>query len=529
LAMEVRRGRVLLEAGDTESARAAFEAALAQRPDDANALSAFADLCVAQRDWEAAEQALVRLARLLPSAEEQRDVYSRLGELYSKNLVNLSRAEVALKEVLKRAPDDVGTAERLVDVYKRQNDPARAIELQQELVRKSASPEEKRTRVIALAAIHEQTSHDNRKAEQTLEAARREFPQDVAVLRALAEFYTRHHQTPAFNILLDRAGADARRSLAAGRFSAGLFEVLGAIHDLRGKKDAARVTQAMLAALEGRPSDLRGAGDRAFDPRLDDVLAPEVLTSAMRALLARTGDALDAAVALDFRALRATAMSPESPIARIATATAQAAGLPAIQVLVSPKLGPTCLPAGSTLPTVVLGEALLQNERHTLFLVLRALKAVQARASAFMRTPGSELAVLVSAWLKVFNPTWQPQGVNPAAVNAMAGRIQAALPRNLDPQVGLLALEIAGNLGTQAAMLGSATIAWGNRVALLALGDPTTAIDSIATAVGVKGGAPTDPKERATWLSRAGEARDLVSFGVTDAFADARTRLGLSG
>jgi len=529
LAMEVRRGRVLLEAGDTESARAAFEAALAQRPDDANALSAFADLCVAQRDWEAAEQALVRLARLLPSAEEQRDVYSRLGELYSKNLVNLSRAEVALKEVLKRAPDDVGTAERLVDVYKRQNDPARAIELQQELVRKSASPEEKRTRVIALAAIHEQTSHDNRKAEQTLEAARREFPQDVAVLRALAEFYTRHHQTPAFNILLDRAGADARRSLAAGRFSAGLFEVLGAIHDLRGKKDAARVTQAMLAALEGRPSDLRGAGDRAFDPRLDDVLAPEVLTPAMRALLARTGDALDAAVALDFRALRATAMSPESPIARIATATAQAAGLPAIQVLVSPKLGPTCLPAGSTLPTVVLGEALLQNERHTLFLVLRALKAVQARASAFMRTPGSELAVLVSAWLKVFNPTWQPQGVNPAAVNAMAGRIQAALPRNLDPQVGLLALEIAGNLGTQAAMLGSATIAWGNRVALLALGDPTTAIDSIATAVGVKGGAPTDPKERATWLSRAGEARDLVSFGVTDAFADARTRLGLSG
>lgn len=528
LAMEVRRGRVLLEAGDTESARAAFEAALSQRPDDANALSAFADLCIAQRDWEAAEQALVRLARLLPSAEEQRDVYGRLGELYSKNLLNLSRAEVALKEVLKRAPDDVATAEKLVDVYKRQNDPARAIELQQELVAKSKSPEEKRARVIALAAIHEQTSHDNRKAEQTLEAARREFPQDVSVLRALAEFYTRHHQTPAFNILLDRAGADARRSLAAGRFSASLFEVLGAIHDLRGKKDAAHVTKAMLAALEGRPSDLRGAGDRAFDPRLDDVLAPEVLTSAMRALLLRTGDALDAAVALDVRALRATPLSPESPIARIAAATAQAAGLQGIQVFVSPKLGPTCIPAGSALPTIVLGEGALQNERHTLFLVLRALKAVQSRASAFARTPGGELAVLVSAWLKVFNPTWQPQGVNPGAVNSMIGRIQAALPRNLDSQVGMLAMEIAANLGTQAAMLGAATTSWGNRVAMLALGDPTTAIDAIATAVGVKGGAPTDPKERATWLSRAAEARDLVSFGVTDAFADARGRLGLS-
>jgi hypothetical protein len=75
-------------------------------------------------------------------------------------------------------------------------------------------------------------------------------------------------------------------------------------------------------------------------------------------------------------------------------------------------------------------------------------------------------------------------------------------------------------------MLGAATIAWGNRVALLAMGDPTAALDAIATASGVKGGAPTDPKERATWISRAAEARDLVGFGVTDAFAESRSRLG---
>ena len=100
LAMEVRRGRILLEVGDTEGARRAFESALAERPDDSAALSAFADLCVAQADWDAAEQALVRLARLLPTPEEQRDVYARLGELYSRHLLNLSRAEVALKEVL---------------------------------------------------------------------------------------------------------------------------------------------------------------------------------------------------------------------------------------------------------------------------------------------------------------------------------------------------------------------------------------------------------------------------------------------
>jgi predicted Zn-dependent protease len=286
LAMEVRRGRILLEVGDTDGARHAFQAALSQRPDDTGALSAFADLCVAQRDWEAAEQALVRLARLLPTPEEQRDVYARLGDLYAKHLLNLSRAEVALKEVLKRAPDDVATLERLVDVYKRQPDPARAIELQQELVGKAGSPEEKRRRSVELAIIYEQTAHDNRRAEQTLEAARRESPQDVSVLRALAEFYMRHQQTPAVNILLDRAGADARRALSGGRFSPALFEILAAVFELRGKKDASRVTQAMVAAIDGRAAELGGARERALDPRLDDVLAPEVLTPAMRALLA---------------------------------------------------------------------------------------------------------------------------------------------------------------------------------------------------------------------------------------------------
>jgi tetratricopeptide (TPR) repeat protein len=526
LAMEVRRGRVLLEVGDADGARQAFESALAERPDDSGALSAFADLCVSQRDWDAAEQALVRLARLLPTPEEQRDVYARLGELYSRHLLNLSRAEVALKEVLKRAADDVATMERLVDVYKRQNDPARAVELQQTLVGRAASPEEKRRRIVELAAIHEQTGHDNRRAEQTLESARREFPQDVVVLRALTEFYVRHHQTPAVNILLDRAGADARRALAAGRFAPGLFEVLATVFDLRGRKDAARVTAGMLAAFEGRPAELGGANERAFDPRLDDVLAPEVLTPAMRALLAKTGEALEAAAAIDLRAMRAAPMPTDTPVARLAAGVAAAIGLGGVQVLASPKLGATCIPVGSAPPTILVGESLAGGDRASAFIVLRALKLVRAKASAFGRTPPAELAVLVSAWLKCFNPGWQPQGINAAALNAAGGRVQAALPRNLDPDVGIIALEVAGALGTQAATLGPNALLWGDRVALLALGDPNAGLDAIATAGGQQG-APRDPAERATWIARTPEARDLVAFGVTDAFAEARARLGL--
>ena len=274
--------------------------------------------------------------------------------------------------------------------------------------------------------------------------------------------------------------------------------------DLRGKKDAARVTQAMLAAFEGRAAGVGGANERAFDPRLDDVLAPDVLTQAMRALLSKTGEALDVAAAIDLRALKAAPVPADSQVARLAIAVTHAWGLGPAQVLSSPKVGLTCLPVGSSPPTIVLGEALLGNERLAPFLVMRAVKLVCSRASAFGRTPPAELAVLVSAWLKCFNPTWQPQGINPAALNAAGGRIQNALPRNLDPDVGVIALEVAGGLG-----------------------DPNTALDAIAAAAGQAAGAPQDPAARATWIARTPEARDLVAFGVTDAFAEARARLGL--
>jgi hypothetical protein len=417
--------------------------------------------------------------------------------------------------------------ERLVDVHKRQNDPARAAELQQELVTRARSPEEKRKRLLDLSTIHEQTGHDNRRAEQVLEAARREFPQDVAVLRALVAFYTRCNQTAAVNVLLDRVGAEARRAVGAGRFTSGSFEIIAAIHELRGKNDAARVTQAVHAAVEGRPAELSGAGDKAFDPRLDDLLAPEVLTAAMRALLMKTGEALDMAAPVDLRSLRAVAVTPEASLARLAMDIGQSMGIGAVQVFVSPKLGASCLPVGSSPPAIVLGEAPAVAERAAAFMVLRALKLVRARASVFARTPPGELAVLVSAWLKCFNPGWQPQGIAASALNAAGGRLQAVLPRTLDPDVGVIALEVAGNIGTQAAALGPAAVAWANRTALLATGDPNAALDAIAASGGLPTGAPKDPKERATWLARSSEARDIVAFGVGDSFAEARGRVGV--
>jgi predicted Zn-dependent protease len=525
--MEVQRGLALAELGDEDGARESLETALKDEPDNVEALRALGDLCAKQGRWDAAEQAWVRLARLLPTPDEQRAVYARLGELYAVHAVNLSRAEVALKEVLKRAPNDAPTLERLVDVYRRQNDAARAVETQQQLIASAADSDARLKRLVELAAIYETVGRDVRKAEQTLESARKEFPIAVVALRALAEFYQRQRQMPAMHILLDRAAADARRAFAGGRFVPALFEVLSAVSELRGKKDAARVVAATLAAFEGEPSNLRGGELRALDPRLDDVVAPEVLGPALRALLFRTGDALDVAVPADLRAMRASPL-PAGALANMIAQAAGGVGFHSIQIFTSPTVGGACVPCASNPPAVVLGDFLVKQleDKPRAFLVIRALKLMLARASALTRASAAELPALVAAWFKAFNPSWVAPGVNTAALADFGRRLVPALPRHVDPDLGVIALEAAANLGANAPTLGAAALAWANRTALLAIGDPNAALDAIAWTQGAEC-APTGAEARAAWISRTVEARELIAYSVTDAYAEARARLGL--
>jgi tetratricopeptide (TPR) repeat protein len=538
VALEVELARALGEMGELAKAKNYLESALAQRPDHSTALGAMAELCAKEGDWAGAEQAYVRLARLLVTPEEQSAIYEKLGEIYVVHTVNLSRAEVAYKEVLKRNPGSIVTLEKLIDIYKRQGDLAKAVETQQQIVAEASDPAVRLQRLIDLSAIHETAARDARRAEQVLESARKEFPTSVVALRAMAEFYSRQRQMPAMQILLDRAASDARRSFAAGRFVTSLFEVLHAAYELRGRKDAARVVAATLAAVEGpngpgragatAAPEVMGAEARGVDPRLDDILAPEMVGPALRALLQHAGDTLDAVSPVDLRALRATPLVPGTPLGTTIGAVATVVGLGALQILVSPQLGRVALPLGSNPPALLVGEGLMgvTSERARSFVVVRAMKMILARGSSLLRGEPGDVGVLVSALFTAFNPSFTPQGVDAKRVSEMSRRIVPALPRNLDPTVGVIALEAAGTLGAQSAMLGGAIQAWANRVALLAVGDPNAALDAIAWARGEEA-APRGPEERAAWIARTTEARELMTFSVTDPYSEARSRLGL--
>jgi hypothetical protein len=529
--MEVLRGRALADVGDATAAKHALAAALEASPDHVEALTAFSEVAASEADWSGAEQAWIRLARLVSDSARQAEIYYRLGDLYDdgEKLPNPDRAELSYQEILKRLPADVKARERLVALYLRMGDGARAIEQQTVLINAAEQPEEKCRRTAELAEIYEQAG-DAKKAETTLLQARKTWPKDEVALAGLARFYLRTGQGPAAQVLLDRAVADARRALGTGRFEPYLFSTIATVADLRGRPDASRVAKAAVSALDGSDADVAGAGSAAGAMALDDLLAPEVMTPAFRDLLQQTGHMLDQEAPFDLNSVRATPLPPQqAELSDLIRTLGSTYGLHGLQAYVSNALGAVCVPASTNPPVLVLGQALVASPREDVraFLIHRALKILQTHGSALSRTAPIDLWPLVAAYLKAFNPSWTPQGVDPAKLTEFYGRVSRVVPKPLDPQVPLLAADVIGNIGNRASTLNTVINGWGNRAALLAVGDLNVAIQGIAWAGGHMNAPPANGKDRTTWIGRNAEARELVVFSVSDAYADARARLEL--
>ncbi len=530
VSIEVMRGQALAGVGEKQAAKQALAAALDANPEHAEALLAFADLCMEEGDWTAAEQSFIRLARHEGSPAKQAAIYAKLGALYDNQLPNPTRAELAYQEVLKRDPDNDEALERLVDVQIQLGEEQKAVELQQQLIDRATSDDQRRDRTLDLARVVERVSQDPSRALAILESARKAFGKDSRVLRAHAEFLQRRGEDRAMLVLLDRAAMDARRALSTGRFDTAFFETLATVCELRGAADGAAVAQATLAALRGEGAELSGAGPRAQDPRLDELLAPTALSTPIRMLLSKAGHVLDAAYPVDLRALRAAPLPTEQGALNThVEQVAEAFGINNIEVFSSPALGPICMPVSSFPARLVYGESLLNNPNQVAryFLLIRALKIIQLQAATLSRTAPIDLWPLMAGLLNIFAANWEPQGADPRKTAQASQRIRAAMTGTLDSDVPVLALEVIGSIGNRASQLGLATNQFGNRTALLAVGDPSAAMQGIALAAGQEKGLPGQENERIRWIVRSSEARDLAVFSVSDAYFQARQALDL--
>jgi hypothetical protein len=97
----------------------------------------------------------------------------------------------------------------------------------------------------------------------------------------------------------------------------------------------------------------------------------------------------------------------------------------------------------------------------------------------------------------------------------------------LPNDVPMLALEVVGSIGSRASQLATALNQWANRTALLAVGSPLTALRALALSASAE--LPPEGAERLRWIARHADARDLLTFSVSEQYAEARARAGVTG
>ena len=127
-------GRALADVGDAASAKRALAAALESNPGYVECSPPSPTSRPPIMTGGGAEQAWICLARLVPDPARQAEIYLRLGDVYDHHIPNAERAELSYNEILKRQPEDSRPRERLVALFQREGDHARALEQQTILI-----------------------------------------------------------------------------------------------------------------------------------------------------------------------------------------------------------------------------------------------------------------------------------------------------------------------------------------------------------------------------------------------------------
>jgi hypothetical protein len=430
-------------------------------------------------------------------------------------------------ELVRDNPDDLAARRRWIGELVQAGQLSEALEQQREIVTRCQGDDERRESLLELAALLQLLPDGSAEAAALLERAQRTWPEHPRVLAAQVDHERRSGNAAAARALLERAILGARSAALAGRLDPELFELLEIACRLNADPDGARLARAVLAGLAGHELQLGGAGSRAGHPRFDDVIAPALLSSGFRRLLYAAGAALERAYAVEPRSIAMTPL-PEPQVARV-RAIAAAFGLPDVRAAVAPDLGSDCVTLFAEPRWVVFGEALLAHEDPRLrdFCLLRALKLAQLNAAALCRLPPSELWAALAGFFACFAPAWDAEGADAQRLITARNRIRPHITAQLEPELMALTSALATHLMPQAADLGDALMCWASRVGLFGVGDFSVALAGLWHIERAGLLPPRDREGRTHWIAASPAARDLVGYGISEAYIEARRRAGL--
>ena len=530
------RAELCLELGQRQRARDSLSAALGLVPDSRDTLERLAKLSLEDDEWELAEGALIRWARLEREPSEQRFIFFSLGEIYREHRPDPQRAEASYARVLKIAPYDLAALDRIVDIFAATDRADEAVRALERMVEAEPNVLEKRTHRLRIGATLEQMGR-TRDAEAAFEATRRQAPTDIVAIEALADFFERQRATPAREMHLARAKEDFRRSIVTDPGNPALWTGFIRTLMLAQRRDPARCVASAGAALQiaeaqiGQPllpgGTVPGAGHAAGLEEVIDKVRPESLDRATLALFARADAAFEKAVPFDVRSLKLDrALAKDHPLRQEAVTAAANFGLPEPQVRLTAVAERACVPLSLSPPTLVVSTKLAEesNPRIRAFLFARAFAIASSHLSVALKTAAEDLGAAIAGLAHVQDADYAPEEMDLATLRALGQKVYKAVPRRDRADVSALALESCGRPGFNPSRIALDAASLGNRAALVATGDLAGAVDALMLLHGRRLAGTTI--ERVTMLTSFPEASELFHFALSEDYFEARAKTG---
>jgi tetratricopeptide (TPR) repeat protein len=520
--------------GNRVAALATLREALELAPEDLGVMRELVRLLDGEKDQRERAQVLLRIARLSREPLELRDVFMRLGEIYDGELPDPKRAEAAYQRALKLGPRHVPALEKLAALYLREGQSDQAETCLSRLVELAETHEERLAASLELSRAQEARG-DTRAAEETLDALRRKRPVDAEVLRVLADFYKRQGALSALAMHLNRATSDLRSVIEQEPNRSAEWLSLVQVLEDKHRPDAARVAAATaqacgvqserLKAKLNPEGDVPGVASAAFSELLDDLVFGEGMPPSTRIVFRHGAEALNKSAPFDPRAVGAERLDRRHPLRAVVTETARSAGAGDVEVFTSSQLPLAFVPIQDSPAQILVGQRLLESltRKEQIFLTARALKIARAHMSLTCRVRPEEMGLLLHGMIRSQFPGYVPEGVDLAAIEDMSRRLSKHLSKRVLPELTPHLMELMGAMDFDPARVYAVASTAGNRAGLLATGSAAAAFTALGKLAGLKPVAGADRE----LLDQVEEARDLLSFAISEAHFEARLRAGV--
>jgi len=540
---------------DLARARLELQAILQKEPQHARALGRLSDLEEQDGHDATVAELLIRRAFIERSPEQLRELFLRLGRIYTQRIPDPKRAVGAYVRVLQLDPNNREALDELSGLYLGLGETKSAISITERLVDSEPDPERRSHYHVRLGHLAER-ANDPRAVAFHLRRAAEEAPRDIEVMGELMRYLERTRDSVGRRAYLDRTASVLRAAVLADPADGPTIEALATVLRWRGRA-AAAAAAAELSALVRTWGAIPDAGAKRSSeawrldvpgwaappvggrrlaalakPSVDDQTFPATVPPALRQLFRLLGPSLwEGKVDLSRHGVeRADRVSAgRSPWDVFDAVAAELAAGPFELYVVGasaashhPHRSPLTVEPGKP-AVIVLDSSLLRLGGPAVrFVAGRAMRLIASQLDVALAGGAIDLGAWIGGVIRQFLPDYQHGEVPPNLIAARAARVAKLMPRRLRQEVLPFAMESSGALDLEVVRAGIRDGV--NRVGLLASGSLVAGLRVVRLVSEPSGAAeiagPDAGKAVLASLFSSDEAQGLLGFALSDEHDD---------